>query len=199
MSFPSLSPFPLALRGSYSLSCHPLLRNISCLADHATRGLLPYKVSVSTDTGRAMAQYPGIPWTSRPDYVALTQRVDPTGRVTSYSKARGCTKQAAWLTISKILLAQVSLPPMSPPSSMGKQTSRIFMAIGVDCLLQPSNDHRRQLARGHILPASDTRVDRLSGHRKAPTEGRCERTAHGRTLPTSGSAATATFGLSNFA
>ena len=35
-----------------------------------------------------MAQYPGVPWNQRPDYLALTQRVDPAGIVTSYSMTR---------------------------------------------------------------------------------------------------------------
>ena len=34
----------------------------------------------------AMAQLPGVAWDLRPDYVALTQRVDPAGIVTAYSK-----------------------------------------------------------------------------------------------------------------
>ena len=34
-----------------------------------------------------MAQLPGVLWNQRPDYVALTQRVDPAGVVTAYSKA----------------------------------------------------------------------------------------------------------------
>ena len=33
-----------------------------------------------------MAQHPGVPWDQRPDYLTLTQRVDPTGTVTAYSK-----------------------------------------------------------------------------------------------------------------
>ena len=33
-----------------------------------------------------MAQLPGVPWDQRPDYLALTQRVDPAGIVTAYSK-----------------------------------------------------------------------------------------------------------------
>ena len=35
-----------------------------------------------------MAQFAGILWNLRPDYVALTQRVDPAGIVTAYSKSR---------------------------------------------------------------------------------------------------------------
>lgn len=72
-----------------------------------------------------MAQYPGVPWNQRPDYLALTQRVDPAGVVTTYSKAQGSIKKAASLTIFKILLVQVSLQPMSRLLSMGKQTLQL--------------------------------------------------------------------------
>ena len=67
-----------------------------------------------------MAQYPGVPWNQRPDYLALTQRVDPAGVVTTYSKAQGSSKKTTSLTIFKILLGQVSLQPMSRLSSMGR-------------------------------------------------------------------------------
>ena len=68
-----------------------------------------------------MAQHPGVPWDQRPDYLALTERVDPAGTVTAYSKPRGIIKQTSLLTMIKILpVQQVSLPPMSRHSSMGK-------------------------------------------------------------------------------
>ena len=43
----------------------------------------------------------------------------------------------------KILLAQVSLPPMSRLSSLGKPSlqSPLLLATVADDLLQPSNDH----------------------------------------------------------
>lgn len=69
-----------------------------------------------------MAQYPGVPWNLRPDYVALTRRVDPAGLVTAYSKARGSTKETELLTAIKILLVQVFLTPTSRLLSLGKQT-----------------------------------------------------------------------------
>ena len=111
-----------------------------------------------------MAQFPGIPWDQRPDYVALTQRVDPAGIVTAYSKNRGCSKQTELLTIIKILLVQVSLPPMSHLSCLGKQHSQSTFSSSTvaDSLRQPSNNNTKQLARGHVLPESDARMDSLS-------------------------------------
>ena len=37
---------------------------------------------------QAQAQYSGVRWDQRPDYLALAQRVDPAGIVTAYSKSR---------------------------------------------------------------------------------------------------------------
>ena len=40
------------------------------------------------DMAQAPAQYPGVRWDQRPDYLALAQLVDPAGIVTAYSKSR---------------------------------------------------------------------------------------------------------------
>ena len=77
-----------------------------------------------------MAQLPGVQWNLRPDYVALTQRVDPAGVITAYSRSRranqiDCLGDALQLlTIYKIPLVQASRLPMSRPSFSGEQIFR---------------------------------------------------------------------------
>ena len=71
-----------------------------------------------------MAQFPGIQWNLRPDYVALTQRVDPAGIVTAYSRSLRANQIAALLTIYKIPLVQAFRLPMSRPSFSGEQACR---------------------------------------------------------------------------
>ena len=67
-----------------------------------------------------MAQFPGIPWNLRPDYLALTQRNDPTGIVTAYSKPWKNPMEVEMLTIMKILRDPVSLPPTIRLSCLGE-------------------------------------------------------------------------------
>ena len=72
-----------------------------------------------------MAQFPGVQWHLRPDYVALTERVDPAGIVTAYSRSRKeRINQTALLTIYKILHVQAFRLPMSRPSFSGEQVCR---------------------------------------------------------------------------
>ena len=80
----------------------------------------------------------------------------------------------------KILLAQVSLPPMSRLSSLGKQSlqSPLLLATVADDLLKPSNDHTGQLARGDVLPPPNTRVACISSHPKTAAEARRQWTAN---------------------
>ena len=77
-----------------------------------------------------MAQFPGIQWNLRPDYVALTQRVDPAGVVTAYSRSRRANQidylgdDLQLLTVYKIPLVQAFRLPMSRPSFSGEQVCR---------------------------------------------------------------------------
>lgn len=119
---------------------------LSCLPHNS--GVPPVKVTVSRDTDQAQQSWHSIQvfrvrtsesysfcksnadslicaGSQRPDYVALTQRVDPTGNVTAYSKTRERIKQAALLRICQILLVPASLPRTSRHLSLGEQTLQI--------------------------------------------------------------------------
>ena len=165
MSFPSFVLLPQALLNSYSLFCVPLVHSITCLAYRRIGGFLLYKVSVLRDTDQAQQSWHSIQVFSvctsrsyssisnsnssicagnhRPDYVALTQRVDPTGRVTTYSKARERIKQTTLLMFARsssprclchrCYLLRVWVSKLCKPP----------VAMVVDRLLQPSNNHHR--------------------------------------------------------
>lgn len=127
---PSSNLFSQALLGTYIYKpfCVPPVHN-TCSRILQNSVLVLYTTSVllvQTNVSRAMAQFPGIPWDQRPDFLALTQRDDPAGIVTSYSKAPPSIKKTTMLTIAKIPLVRVSLQPMSRPSSLGKPALRLM-------------------------------------------------------------------------
>ena len=88
-----------------------------------------------------MAQFAGVQWNLRPDYVALTQRDDPAGIVTAYSRSRRANQidclgdELQLLTISKIPLVQAFRLPMSRPSFSGEQVFRQILDTVADHLL----------------------------------------------------------------